>query len=497
MKKDIDKKIKKNIDNSTLNKKRKRNISKNDLESYESKIKENNKNKIKKEEIKNYLDFKNNPQNDIYNKFDDINQYSIAKKFYTTTSKYKYNYICQEIKSNNSIQINDAKILSLDDRSFLFLLSNTILYIFEIKEYIKYEVKKEIELNVNNNFNFTSFPKNIFFVNPQEKKPRKNNNNNQNNPGKKKKKITKEILYFCILSNIEKYLCYFDFKKLFFKNIKNFTTKSIAKKLTNNIYKFKIYNNNKILSYNENIAFIQKIYGSPKFKDFKLNNIESVSLLNKNLFSICTPDIVYIYDTYNENIIGDFRTHSHNKKAKLLKPDNNLLMVKSKWDIALYDLESLIIFQKLDLNGVNNPDEPIQKVKQLNNNTIVILFLSCFSIYNLEKNTISYKCNYFEYNVIDNSSNYQGYLIEINPNFILVNNDKKNFYIINSVKGDEIASLNINNDNFSICERIKKYNFIKDVPSDKNIEENKTDNNYILLRNNQNSFILSSIKEEE
>ena len=172
-------------------------------------------------------------------------------------------------------------------------------------------------------------------------------------------------------------------------------------------------------------------------------------------------------------------------------------MVKSKWDIALYDLESLIIFQKLDLNGVNNPDEPIQKVKQLNNNTIVILFLSCFSIYNLEKNTISYKCNYFEYNVIDNSSNYQGYLIEINPNFILVNNDKKNFYIINSVKGDEIASLNIDNDNFSICERIKKYNFIKDVPSDKNIEENKNDNNYILLRNNQNSFILSSIKEEE
>ena len=36
-------------------------------------------------------------------------------------------------------------------------------------------------------------------------------------------------------------------------------------------------------------------------------------------------------------------------------------MVKSKWDIALYDLESLIIFQKLDLIGVNNPDEPIQK----------------------------------------------------------------------------------------------------------------------------------------
>ena len=144
-----------------------------------------------------------------------------------------------------------------------------------------------------------------------------------------------------------------------------------------------------------------------------------------------------------------------------------------------------------------NQFKKIQKVKQLNNNTIVILFLSCFSIYNLEKNTISYKCNYFEYNVIDNSRNYQGYLIEINPNFILVNNDKKNFYIINSVKGDEIASINIDNDNFSICERIKKYNFIKDVPSDKNIEENKNDNNYILLRNNQNSFILSSIKEEE
>ena len=48
-------------------------------------------------------------------------------------------------------------------------------------------------------------------------------------------------------------------------------------------------------------------------------------------------------------------------------------------------------------------------------------------------------------------------LMEINPNVVLVNNDEKNIYLINGIKGDEIASLNDNDNNFSLCEKIKKY----------------------------------------
>ena len=272
--------------------------------------------------------------------------------------------------------------------------------------------------------------------------------------------------------------------------------KNLPKKLINNDLKFKLYNQNKILSYNNNCAYMQRIYGSPKFKDFKLNDIESVSLLNKNLFSICTPDIVYIYDSNNENLIGDFRTHGKDKKAKLIKPDNNLLLVKSRFDIALYDLESLMIFQKFELDDISELDEPIRKVKQLTNNNIAILFTTSFAIYNLEKNSITYKYNYLE-NINDLSNNNIGYLLEISPNFIFVNNDMKNFFIINSIKGDRICSLNINNDNFSLCKRIKKYNFLKGVlDTNNNIEENMNDINYILLKNSQSSFILSSIKED-
>ena len=76
-------------------------------------------------------------------------------------------------------------------------------------------------------------------------------------------------------------------------------------KLINNELQFKIYNENKILSFNKNCAYIQRIFGSPKFKNFKLKDIESVSILNKNIFSICTPDFVYIYDSFNDNTIGE------------------------------------------------------------------------------------------------------------------------------------------------------------------------------------------------
>ena len=195
MKKDIESKNNK----LSLNKKRKRNKNKDDLEEYEDSIKEKEKNKIKKEDIKNYLEFTNNNKKDIYNKYSDIESYSIARNIYSTTTQYNYNYICQEIKSDTSIKIIDAKILGINDKNLLFLLSDTILYIYGIQEFIKYSLIKKIELDENNKFIFSTFPKNIFFITPQERKRKKNNNDGNNST----KKYIKDIsVYYQIMKNI-------------------------------------------------------------------------------------------------------------------------------------------------------------------------------------------------------------------------------------------------------------------------------------------------------
>ena len=212
---------------SLLNKKRKRKKFQKDSEEevLEDSIEE-------KKEIKNYLNFPI-PEKDIFNKYYEIDQYLIARKICTTTSKNKYNYVCQEIKAENSIQINDAKIIYSDGKAFLFLLSNTNLYIFDIKENLYYDLIMDINLNKDNKFFFSNFPKNIFFIKPKEKIPRKNKQNNSNNIIRKNKKIIKEILYLSILSDKERYLCSFDLKKKLFKNIKNFEKKNLPKKLIN------------------------------------------------------------------------------------------------------------------------------------------------------------------------------------------------------------------------------------------------------------------------
>lgn len=476
---------------STLNKKRVREESEEEFE--EEEISQSNKKK--KIEIKNYLSFPTKSQNYLYNIFSPkIDSFLINKKnIYTTSSKNKYNYICQEINTGiNSLQIDDAKILILENKTLFFLLSLNNFYIYEIKENKNYELIKEINLNQQNSFTFSYSPTNFFLITPEAKKPRKN----QVTKNKKNKKIrTRMILFICIVSCNEKYLCQFDLKDLIFKKVKNILSKKgIAQYLINNDMRYKLYNNNKIICYNNSCAYIQKFFGSQKFKNLKLHNIESVSILNENLFCICTPDIVYVYETKKESLIGEFKTHNQDKKAKLIKPDNNLLMVYSNKDIALYDLESLMIFQKLEFNYINDDnDEPIKKVKQLNNNNIAILFTSIFAVYSLEKNAITFKFDYWKNNnMVTNSV-----LMEINPNIILLNNDEKNFYLINSIKGDKIASLNIDDNIFSLCKKIKKYKFKYGVTVDKNIEIDEEKNtNYTLIKNYQDTYILSSVLEE-
>ena len=61
--------------------------------------------------------------------------------------------------------------------------------------------------------------------------------------------------------------------------------------------------------------------------------------------------------------------------------------------------------------------------------SILLMFSSIFAIYNLEKNKITFKYNYWNSDICKNNMN--NVLIEINPNVTLVNNDQKNFYIIN------------------------------------------------------------------
>lgn len=490
----MEKKINDDLKSETpsLNKKRKREKTKDDIQE-----ESNSPNKKKKVEINNCLTFPNISHDKLYDKLSSkINSFSMHKIF-TTSSKNKYNYICQELTSDiNSLQINDAKILNLENKTLLFLLSSNKLYIYEIAENKYYELIKEIPLDSQNSFTFSYSPTDLFFITPNKKNPRKNkiqdNNNNINT-----KIRTRMLLSMCIASCKEKYLCEFDLKKLIFKKIKNILPKKgLAQYLINNDMKYKLYQNNKILTYNNNCAYIQKLYGAPKFKNLKQKNIESVSILNKNIFSICTSDIVYIFDANSEAILGDFKTLSRGKKAKLIKPDNNLLLVYSNTDIALYDLESLMFFQKLELNDIiNNTSEEIKKAKQLNNNNIAILFDSIFVVYNLEKNCITFK---WLYNNINNNINANRILMEISPNIVLVNNNNQKFHLINSIKGDEIASFSYNNTYFSLSKKIKRYNFKYGVTRDENIEEdrNNISKNFVLINNSNNTFILNSTLEE-
>ena len=475
---------------SILNKKRKRNTSgyESDLESEEENSQNNKKMKT---ETNNCLTFpiKNNIiSNNVFPP--KIDSFLMNKNILPISSKKNYNYSCQEITTGKNniiqtqiqIQINDAKILILENQILLFLLSSNTFYIYEIKENTKYEFIKEIPLDKKNKFDFLNSPTSFFLVTPEQRPSSKN---------KTQKNVkTKMILYLSIVSCTEKYLCQFDLINLNFIKVRNIMPKKKVWKLLKNDMKFKLYNKNRIICYSNTCAYRQHLYGAKKIVNLKQKNIESISLLNQNLICICTSQTVYVLETDCETILGEFENKSTNKKAKLLKPDNNLLMVFSTDDIVLYDLDSLHFFQKLELSDIINNGETIKKVKQLNNNNIAILFSSIFVVYDLAKNAITFKFDYWKNNDLDMNS----MLMEINPNVVLVNNDEKNIYLINGIKGDEIASLNDNDNNFSLCEKIKKYQFKYGETIYNNIEvDNNNNTNYILLKNDQKTFILSSI----
>ena len=92
-----------------------------------------------------------------------------------------------------------------------------------------------------------------------------------------------------------------------------------------------------------------KIFWKKKCVNLKIKNIESVSILNNDLVSICTTDIVYVLDANTQTILANFNSPRKDKKAKLMKPDNNILLVYSSSDVAIYDLEYLMFLQKLEL----------------------------------------------------------------------------------------------------------------------------------------------------
>ena len=470
---------------STLKKKRKRDNSSEDSEE-EGSISSCKKKKI---DITNYLTFPQEPKDSLNGKFSTkIDSLSLQNKN-TTSSKNKYSYYCQEIIPNDKGNpIIDAKILVLEDKTILFLLQSYKILLYEIEQNKHYNLIKEIDLAQNNSFTFSYPPKNIFLITSDPKKPR--NNSIQNKAIKTKKEIN-----LCVVSINEKYLCVFDLKQLSFKKIKNIIPKKgIIPSLLNNDMKFKLYNKNKIIIYNSNCSYIQKFFGKKKCVNLKIKNIESVSILNNDLVSICTTDIVYVLDANTQTILADFKSSSKDKRAKLMKPDNNILLVYSSSDVAIYDLESLMFLQKLELDdALDNNAQTITKAKQLNNNNIAVLLTDSFLIYNLEKNAITFKMDFAD----KNNDMINRVLIEMNPNNVLFNNKDNNLLLMDSIKGDKVAYFD-NKDKSSNFIKIKKYDFKYKVTQDKNMEEDKNndDKTFVFISNSQSSFILSSIKED-
>ena len=177
-----------------------------------------------------------------------------------------------------------------------------------------------------------------------------------------------------------------------------------------------------------------------------------------------------------------------------MKPDNNILLVYSSSDVAIYDLESLMFLQKLELDdALDNNAQTITKAKQLNNNNIAVLLTDSFLVYNLEKNAITFKMDFAD----KNNDMINRVLIEMNPNNVLFNNKDNNLLLMNCIKGDKIAYFD-NKDNSSNFMKIKKFDFKYKVTQDKNMEEDKNndDKTFVFISNSQNSFILSSIKED-
>ena len=117
---------------SFLKKKRKTNVLKDEEEKESDSILSNKNN----EENQNLITFPQKSKNNIYNTFSSKIGQILTKntKIYTTSTKKKYNYFCQEINSKgNSIVVNDAKILILENQTLLFLLSSNSLYLYEIQ----------------------------------------------------------------------------------------------------------------------------------------------------------------------------------------------------------------------------------------------------------------------------------------------------------------------------------------------------------------------------
>ena len=56
----------------------------------------------------------------------------------------------------------------------------------------------------------------------------------------------------------------------------------------------------------------------------------------------------------------------------------------------------------------------------------------------------------------------------------------------------------MDDNSFYLCKKIKRYNFKYGVSQDKSIEEDKIDkkNNYVLIRDYQNTFVLNSMIED-
>ena len=252
--------------------------------------------------------------------------------------------------------------------------------------------------------------------------------------------LSNEIQFLIIIKN--KGLLYeFDLKDYKFnpqnENILLFNIEDYSKN-----YRFKYINNNKLIIYHDyNVLIYNIIDNTYKKMDINLDeyeNIHNCQKLTYDIFIIKSDKKLYIADSLTESLLYIINTELHFYWIKILLLKNKQFLLYSNSDIDIYDFDYITkkenpkLNRKLKLNNIKY----IQKIKQIENENLVISFnFYDFLIYDLKKNITKYHI----INSIPKGNNLNHYYIileEIEPNIIAIKKDIYQLNFFNAIKGE-------------------------------------------------------------